>query len=42
MSKHANISLDVSDEIPDFEREIYLGMILEDMKREAENAPRLG
>ena len=36
LSRHANISLTESLMLPDFEREAYINLLLEDMEKEAE------
>ena len=36
LSKHVNISISESHELPDFEREIYINMLAEDIKNENE------
>ena len=36
LSKHVNISISESHELPDFEREVYINMLAEDIKNENE------
>lgn len=36
LSRNAGISLTESDDMPDFEREVYINILLSDLKREAD------
>lgn len=36
LSRKANINISESEEMADFEREIYINLLLEDLKRERE------
>jgi len=37
LSKYVNISLTESSQLPDFEREVYVNMLVEEMEKEAES-----
>lgn len=36
LSRKANISIEVSEYLPDFEREIYMNLLISDIKQERE------
>ena len=38
LSRRANISISESEMMADFEREVYINLLLEDLKREEEQA----
>lgn len=37
LAKHANISISESNGLPDFEREVYLSLLIDEIKKEGES-----